>query len=136
MPSLGSNVIHPETPRSSVGIGGGQVSGEDFSNFQQTFVVMNEAFLSRINAEKKLTDIQYKDVCGQLAGHSQELKVHSERIDGHDKELKTVRHEVAEQGRVQSEVTKSAHKTNARVAYLFSKLNLDSPASADTEIGK
>jgi hypothetical protein len=89
----------------------------------------NEAFLSRINAEKKLTDIQYKDVCGQLAGHSQELKVHSERIDGHDKELKTVWHEVAEQGQ-------SAHKTNARVAYLFSKLNLDSPASADTEIGK
>ena len=129
MPSLGSNVIHPETPRSSVGIGGGQVSGEDFSNFQQTFVVTNEAFLSRINAEKKLTDIQYKDVCGQLAGHSQELKVHSERIDGHDKELK-------KQGRVQLEVTKSAHKTNARVAYLFSKLNLDSPASADTEIGK
>ena len=177
MPS--PNVIHPETPPSSVGNRGGQVSVEDFSNFQQTVldaneeaaekmrvqVDVNKAILSAFNADKKLTEIQ-------LARHTQEMKLQSERIHNHDKEFEAMMTRIdagtkltnmqienlsgevsrnTQQLTVQKEridghdkqleeVTKSTRKASAKLDFaldfICSKFNLDSPASANTKIGK
>ena len=140
MPYLGSNVI-PETPRSSVaGNGGVQVPAGVFMDpILQMWTETNEAFLSRINAEKKLSEKQYEDLSGQLAGHNQELKRHDQELKRHDQELNNVRSVQAEQGRAQADVIKSAHKEKKRMDYLLDQLGLDyrSPDSDGTEkIGK